>query len=228
MRRLTDDQKLQADVEYELANDFLIDESLIEVEVVDHVVTLMGTVGSYAEKVVAQNTARAVEGVHDLVNAVTVKPSEAMHPSDEELQRIVEQVLSWDALVPEQDLTVTVSDGLVALTGTVVAAPQAREAERAVSHIGGVRGVLNRIEIVEPDVSTGDVRRAIAEALGRRAAHQATHIDVVVDGDSVTLAGTTQSAQEKRAILGAVSHAPGISRVHDEMEVVGQPPAVAG
>ena len=216
-----DQERLRSAVERRLAGDFLIDESQIEVEVIERVVTLVGTVGSYAEKMVAQNTARSVEGVHNLVNAVVVKPPAAMNPGDAELKQMVEQILSWDALVPEQDLEVSIVDGLVALTGSCPIAAQAREAERAVSHLGGVRGVLNRIEVAEPELSPDDVRRIIGDALTTRAAHQASQIDVVIEGTTVTLAGTVHSAAEKRAIIGAVSHGSGVSDLHDELRVAG-------
>ncbi len=213
------DQRLSSAVEHRLASDFLIDESQIEVEVAGGVVTLVGTVGSYAEKVVAQNSARSVDGVHNLVNAIGVKSRSAMNPSDAELKAMVEQILSWDALVPEERLNVSVSDGLVALTGACPTSAQAREAERAVSHLGGVRGVLNRIEVAEPELSTEDVRRIIEDALMTRAVHQASQIDVIVGGATVTLAGTVQSAAEKRAVIGAVGHGPGVADLRNELRI---------
>lgn len=217
------DERIRRQVADELAWDFLIDESQIEVEVTDGVVTLVGTVGSHAEKIVAQHAAEAVEGVHDLVNSIDVKPTDDLHPTDDELRKIVEQVLAWDALVPEQDLTVSVVDGLVALTGSCPTNAQAAEAERAIGRLSGVRGVLNRIGVTPPSPNPGDVRSAIEEALRRRAAHQAAHIDVIVDGDRVTLRGAVSSPLERRAVIGAVGHAPGIALVCDELELVAQP-----
>ena len=63
---------LEARVRAALAADPLIDESQVEVEMGGEAVTLVGTVGSYAEKLMAQHVAQAVDGVHDLVNAVDV------------------------------------------------------------------------------------------------------------------------------------------------------------
>ncbi len=217
------DESLRRRVADELAWDFLIDESHIDVEVTDEVVTLIGTVGSYAEKVLAEHAAQAVEGVHDLVNSIDVKPQAELHPSDEELSEIVERVLAWDALVAEQDLEVSVVDGLVALSGTCATRAQAREAERAVTHLSGVRGVLNRIRVSPVGPSPELVRSTIEAALRRRAAHQAAQLDVVVNGSRVTLRGTVSSALERRAVIGAVGHAPGIDQVRDELELVAVP-----
>lgn len=224
MARNTDVERLRERVGAALGDDVLIDESQIEVEVAHGVVTLVGTVGSYAEKLIAQHVAQGIEGVHDLVNAIDVKPVKGLRLGDEELRAIVEQVLAWDALVPEQHLEVSVADGLVALTGWCPTRAQALEAERAVSHLCGVRDVLNRIEVATPALVPTDVRTVIAAALGRRAAHGASRIDVVVDGSTVTLRGAVQSPTERETIVGAVGHAPGISEVRDELWVEAQEP----
>lgn len=219
MSKLSPDALLRTKVLAEIAWDTMIDETHVDVDVANGVVTLVGTVGSYAEKLAAQDAAQVIEGVHDLINRIDVKPSSEMHPTDDELRSIVEQVLSWDALVPEQELNVQVSEGWVTLTGACEIASQANEARRAISHLAGVRGVADDITISTPELSTESVRESIATALERRASHRAHHIDVVVNGRSVTLAGVAQSANEKRAILGSVAHAPGIVCVIDEIEI---------
>jgi osmotically-inducible protein OsmY len=74
------DDELRDLVVDELAWDALIDDSQIDVQVVGGIVTLVGTVPSYAEKLAAQDAARAVDGVHDLVNEIDVKRSAGAHP----------------------------------------------------------------------------------------------------------------------------------------------------
>lgn len=220
MNARDEDQRLCSEIEQALIDDFLVDESKFDVEVSDGVTTLVGTVGTYAEKAVAQATARAVDGVHDLVTAVTVKPTEAVTPNDLDLKRMVELVLEWDALVPEIDIQVSVERGVVTLSGSCLTTVQAKEAERAISHLAGVQQLVNDIAVVDPEVGTDDVRAVIADALTRRALHQTAKVNVVVDGTKVTLAGPTQSFMEKRAIIGAVGHADGIEDVRDELTVV--------
>lgn len=219
MRKPTEDELVRDRVRQELAWDVLLDDSRIEVDVVDGVVTLIGSVGSYGEKKEAESAAQMVDGVHDLISAIEVKPRAELHPSDDEVTAMVEQVLQWDAVVPERDLIVSVADGMVALTGTCPTVAQAKEAERAIAHLSGVRGVVNQIDITPPETSPADVRQVIVEALSRRAAHQAAGIDVTVDGTVVTLSGPVSSAMERRAVLGAVGHAPGITEVRDELHI---------
>lgn len=213
------DQMLRDAVLGELAWDTSIDESQVDVSVNQGVVTLVGTVGSYAEKLAVQRAAWAVEGVHNLANDVDVKPAAEIRPDDARLIELCRQVLSWDALVPEQGIELSVTDGWIVLSGEVAVVSQRQEAERAVSHLQGVRGLTNRIDVTGPEKTPNEVRQAITEALQRRASHRANHIDVIVDGGTVTLRGTTQSHLEKTAILGAVGHAPGIEVVTDELRI---------
>jgi osmotically-inducible protein OsmY len=63
------------------------------------------------------------------------------------------------------------------------------------------------------------VRNLIEEALERRAQREAGHIQVEVGDGRVTLTGRVRSWEEKRAILGAVSHARGVSEVTDRLVI---------
>ena len=214
------DGELRGLVLDELTWDALVDESQIDAAVERGIVTLVGTVPSYAMKLGAQEAVRSVEGVHDVVDEIDVGPRGERSVVDEELVGILTQVLVWDSLVPDQDLSVSVSDGWVTLRGSVTAASQRTEAERSVAHIAGVRGVTNEIEIVDLNRVPRDVRAEIAGALGRRATHRLGHIDVIVDGAHVSLRGVVQTEAEKTAVLGAVAHAPGVVRVVcDELRV---------
>lgn len=59
----------------------------------------------------------------------------------------------------------------------------------------------------------------IEEALERRAEREAKRINVEVVDSTVTLSGAVRSWAEKRAILGAVSHAPGVRTVEESLFV---------
>ncbi len=206
-------------IEDALAGDVLLDESQLFVEVTDDVVTLAGTVESYAEKILAQHAVLGIAGVQDLVNAVDVKPAPDRHPSDQDLADMVARVLAWDALVPEQHIEISVVDGMVALVGSCATRAQAGEAERAVARLYGVRGVVNRIEVTSAGPSPTEIRTIMEEALRRRAAHQASSLDVAVDGPVVTVRGAVGSAMERRAVIGAVGHAAGVDEVRDELDI---------
>ena len=215
----------------------LIDATQLAVGVEDSIVTVVGTLPSLAQKLVVLDAVESVDGVRGVVSHVDVKPTlqpsetpvntETSVNTDVELERIVGQVMKWNALVPENEVSHVVVDGWVTLGGTVATATQRTEAEHVVAHILGVRGVTNEIELAPPILSPADIRATIVEALERHAAHQARDIGIVVDGNRVTLSGSVESPLEKRAVLGAVSHAPGVETVCQGL-VVRPLPKVAG
>lgn len=86
-------------------------------------------------------------------------------------------------------------------------------------HIGGVRGVLNHIEVA-PKTVQRDVRRRIVQSLHRNADLDARHIDVVVAGDVVTLTGTVGSWSQYEAAERGAGSAPGIRQVDNQIRVV--------
>ena len=223
MPKLDDDEILRTRVLDELDWDAMVDAAQIDAAAQRGVVTLVGTVASYGEKLAAEAAAQAVHGVHDLINDIDVRPGGDLYPSDEELEEMATSVLKWDALVPDASVEALVSSGWITLRGEVTLPAQRDRAEQVVGHLAGVSGVTNQITIETPDLLPADVRASIENALTRRAIHQAAHIDIVVDGPTVTLAGTVQSPLEKRAILGAVRHAPGINLVCDELHIEERP-----
>ena len=223
MPKLDDDEILRTRVLDELDWDAMVDAAQIDAAAQRGVVTLVGTVASYGEKLAAEAAAQAVHGVHDLINDIDVRPGGDLYPSDEELEEMATSVLKWDALVPDASVEALVSSGWITLRGEVTLPAQRDRAEQVVGHLAGVSGVTNQITIETPDLLPAYVRASIENALTRRAIHQAAHIDIVVDGPTVTLAGTVQSPLEKRAILGAVRHAPGINLVCDELHIEERP-----
>lgn len=109
-------------------------------------------------------------------------------------------------------------DGHVTLTGKVGWLYQARDAEMAVRHLKGVRGVFNHIEVAGGTVAR-DVRHRIVEALHRNADLDARHVAITVSGGVATLTGSVTTWQQRETAERAAASAPGISRVVNEILV---------
>jgi osmotically-inducible protein OsmY len=213
------DAQIKHAVLQELAWDTRVKETEVGVEVDRGVVTLTGTVDSYAKKLAAQEAAHHVVGVLDVVNNLHVHAFGQGTGSDTELAHRVRQTLEWDVLVPDHQITSTVEDGWVTLAGQVEVWNQREEAERAIRFLAGVRGVTNLITVTPQQITPYEVRRTLQAALERRAVREAARIQVAVTGGTVTLSGRVQSWFEKRAILGAIRHAPGVEAVDDHLRI---------
>jgi osmotically-inducible protein OsmY len=168
------DSDILHDVARELAWDTRISPTEIGLQVKDAVVTLTGTVDSWAKLRSAQEAAHRVAGVLDVANDLAVKPAGSAERTDTEIAQAVRRALEWDVLVPHQHIRSTVAHGTVMLEGTVTHWSQRFDAERAIERLAGVKRVANRIE-VEPDekVNLDRARHAVDKALERHAEREA-------------------------------------------------------
>jgi osmotically-inducible protein OsmY len=96
------------------------------------------------------------------------------------------------------------------------------DAEKAVRHIRGVRGVVNRIAMA-PMIAARNVRHRIVEALHRNADLDARHVQAHAAGDVVTLTGHVGTWLQREIAEHAAAGAPGIRRVDNQITV--DPPA---
>lgn len=218
MNRKTD-HEIKSQITRELKWDSRIGWAAISVQVHGGVVTLTGTVTSYAKKQAAQDAAHRIAGVLDVANEIVVAPSGDPVRTDEDIAHAVRHVLEWDALVPDERIKSTVSDGWVTLEGDVDLWREREDAERTVLRLEGVIGVTNKIDVVTKEVDPRELREQIEYALERRADRQAERMRIQVKGGEVDLTGRVHSWQEKRAIIGSISHVPGVVVVKDHLRV---------
>jgi osmotically-inducible protein OsmY len=64
---------------------------------------------------------------------------------------------------------------------------------------------------------TEDVRKAIEQALERRAAREAKRIHVDVRDGIVTLTGAVHSWAERKSVLAAARFTPGVREIEDRL-----------
>lgn len=139
------DTELRARIENLLAWEPSIDETQLEIDVSNSVVTLGGTVDAHWKSSYAQQKAGGVGGVRDIDNKLVVVPSNRI--TDEMIARDVTEALDRDALVDLRKLSVTVNDGTVTLAGAVPGGAARRAAVHDASLTAGVVGVRNELTI---------------------------------------------------------------------------------
>jgi len=216
---LKSDSQIQQQVLQELKWDPRVDENEIGVQVAKGIVTLTGTIDSYAKKVAAREASHRVEGVLDVADELVVRSVLGKERPDSEVAKAVRAALEWDAFVPDDKIRTTVSKGWVTLEGELEQWYQREDARRAIERLNGVRGVTNQIVIKARGADAGTVRAAIEEALERQAEREAKRIRVSVKDGTVRLTGTVRSWSEKNAVERAASFAPGASWIENELSV---------
>ena len=130
--------QLQNDVRAELAWDPRVDDKEVRVAATDGVVTLTGSVPSFAEKWAAERAAERVFGVKAVANDLAVAVPVTYQRSDTDIAQAVVDALVWDVQVPETDIKAAVSDGWITLEGDVEWRYQRDAAARAVRNLSGV------------------------------------------------------------------------------------------
>lgn len=211
------DSALEKDVREELLFDPRVDVKAITVSAKGGVVTLTGSVPSYAAKFAAYHDAERVSGVNVVVEHMDVSLPDMHSRNDADLGKAVTAALRWDVRVPEGKIKVSVRDGWITLEGSVDWQYQRVAADEAVRYLIGVKGVDNLIA-VSPVKRALDVKQHITDALRRSAETDAREITVeTADSGSVTLRGRIHSWAEREEVNRAAWATPGVRKVQDEL-----------
>jgi osmotically-inducible protein OsmY len=213
------DKDLERDVRDELAFDPRVDVKAIAVTARAGVVTLSGSVPTYAAKIGAYHDAERVNGVRAVVEHMEVALPDAHARSDADLAKTVADSLLWHVDVPYGKINTSVRDGWVTLEGTVDWAYQRSAAKDALRYLTGIKGLRDLIA-VSPSrpASAIDVKQHIKAALTRSAEVDAQGITVdTADGGGVTLRGTVHSWAEREEAVRAAWATTGVRKVQDEL-----------
>ena len=211
------DTQLKNDVMEELLWEPTVTMRNVNVAAKDGIVTLSGTVPTYAEKSTAQKATQRVEGVKAIAEELEVELDTTHIRQESEIAEAVVQSLKWHVWVPNS-VQVTVEHGWVTLSGAVPWDFQRNSAADAVKHLSGVLGVTNNITL-KPIVPPNAVKDAIEKALKRDAEINADDITVSAVGAKVTLAGFVASWHERNEAGTVAWNAPGVTHVENNLTV---------
>jgi len=213
------DKQLQRDVLDELQYEPSVDASKIGVIAHDGIVSLTGTVASYAEQNAATHAAERIAGVKAVANETKVEVPSVHQRDDADIAQAVLNALKWHIWVPQDDIKVSVERAWVTLEGTVNSKFQRTSADDAVRYLTGVKGVINLISVKQPAINSSEVKLKIEKALRRATELEAAHIDVEVQGNKVVLRGNVRSWAERSDAERAAWAAPGVGQVEDNLTI---------
>lgn len=140
------DDKLRDAVLARLAEATQLSTTEIGVTASEGVITLSGYVDDDAARHAAATATLEVTGVRGVANEIEVKPFSLL--TDTDLAKTVLQVLESKFGLDAARLTVTVAQGWLTLEGEVEEKAQKAAAENAVQDLFGVRGVVNKIQVI--------------------------------------------------------------------------------
>ena len=211
-------EQLQKDVQDAIKWEPLLNAAEIGVTAKDGIVTLTGTVDSYIKKLEAEDATKNVAGVKALVEKIEIHFESFAQKSDNEIAMEVVNALKWNWEVPNDKVKVKVENGYVTLDGTLPWNYQREAAKKAVSNLGGVKGISNNIKI-KSETHDSIEQVEIEQALGRNWSIDDKNIHVKVAGNKVTLTGEVDSFYQKDEAERIAWNAPGVWVVDNELAI---------
>jgi osmotically-inducible protein OsmY len=213
------DVEIEAQIREELQWDCRTEGADLGVNVAEGLVTLSGQVKNYAIKCAAEEAVRRIAGVQVVRNNIKVKIPFNAWKADIEIAEAAAYLFDWNVLIPREQVGALVEGGWVTLIGRVDCWSQREEVERAVSHLAGVLGVINRIRVNAAEVESQKVCESIEATLERYSPQEAQQVHIEMEEGTVRLSGQVPNWGERYAVRQAVGFAPGVRQVVDELKV---------
>ena len=205
-----DDGQVAEAVETQLQVKKDIPAHLVDVEVEEGIVKLSGSTEHLLAREMAETSALSVRGVLGVVNLLEVK---VPNLADDTLRNRILKAFEWDPAVEVNEVTPTVRDGHVILSGNVDSYQEKMLVEDVTASVRGVRKITNYLEFVKdnqlPDM---EIREEITEILDYDGLIDGSLIDVMVEDASVRLRGVVSSAYEKERAI-RLANMPGVDTV---------------
>jgi len=217
-KEMKNNEDLQKDVLDAIKWEPLLNAAEIGVTAKDGVVTLTGTVDSYAKKSEAEEAAKNVPGVKAIVEKIEIEFGLMGQKNDTEIANKILSAFNWNWEVPNDKVKVKVENGWVTLEGALEWNYQKEAAKNAVRNLVGVKGVTNNITVKSETLDAID-RKDIELALSRNWSTYDQNIEVKVLGKNVTLTGSVDSLYRRNEAGRIASNAPGCSSIDNELVI---------
>ena len=212
-------EELQKDVQNAIKWEPLLNAAEIGVTAKDGIITLTGSVNSYAKKSEAEMATKNVAGVKAVVEKIEIKfGSDWAKKDDNEIATEVLNAIKWNWEVPNDKVKLKVEKGWITLDGELSWNFQREAAKNAIKNLLGVTGVSNNITI-KAESHDKIEKTKVEDALSRNWSINTQDIDVTVSGTAVTLSGTVSSWYQKDEAGRIAWNTPGIWTVNNELEV---------
>jgi osmotically-inducible protein OsmY len=225
------DAEIRPEIEGVLERDVLVDASRITVEVDDGRVTLTGAAGSVAEVERAKADSwvtgvTAVDADGLKVESWHETPERRSPPvlrTDAEIKEAIEDAFLYDPRVYSFNPEVSVSGGVVTLSGTVDNLKAKQAAERDARNTVGVWRVKNYLT-VRPSVAVSDMKitQQIETAMVFNPLVDSQDVSVTSQNGLVTLTGKVDSFVEKSEAEDVAMRTNGVVAVTNALDVANQ------
>jgi osmotically-inducible protein OsmY len=141
------DDEILKDIREELKWEPLLHDLRINAAVKNGVVTLSGKTSNYRARRAATQATGRVKGVKIIYDKIEVCLPVYDCLDDRIINIEITNALHWHGVVPSDKITATVKHGIVTLTGEADEPYQLETAVNAISHLRGIKDIINHITI---------------------------------------------------------------------------------
>lgn len=215
------DQKIKADILMRIRRDSRINDAMIDAEVRNGLVNLIGTVSSYAKKLAVQLKVKQTRGVISVDNQLKVfYPHTYGLPLPEEIRKTAETILAADPDIDETKIDIHLDSGTVTLKGSVKFFWMLPRVEEIISNIIGVLDLKNELAVVPTEKVDDEIIAAqIMEELVNSETVDQSQVLVEVEDGAVILSGTVKNYAARDEVYNAVMYKPGIKSITNNIAV---------
>ena len=201
-----------------------IDESQIDVSVINGIATLKGCVTTYPEKVLTEIESSMVPGIISIINEIEVKLSEKSKvQSDKDVEEAMFCLLDANSEINPNDVKVSVKDGIISLEGKVDSLWKREKIQKMASQIKGVNSIKNYI-LVKPskEISDEKIEELISKSLENSVRIDSKNVNVKAENGIVIVSGVVSSLVEYEAIIEIINSTNGVLDIENQLKWIHQ------
>lgn len=216
------DAEIRRAVQGALIRNSLVDRDDITVFVENGRVTLSGEVSNWIEQQEALDAAQFTAGVTSVVDDLEIAEAAFDDIPTDTIREEVRQQLEWDVRVNASNVSLSVADGIVTLSGTVATSAARSAAVASAWSVAGVRDVVSRLEVAASEqTGAGEgLARIVENALQLDPDVAVTGLEVAEDDGVVELYGSVDQAWMVREAEAIARNTVGVTAVENNLVVV--------
>lgn len=223
------DVDIAMDVQEALRSDPASESYKVQVAVQQGLVTITGTVGSYAERLLAERIVKGIRGVIEIRDGIAV--AYQGQRSGPEIAGDIRDRLQWDIWLGDDRIAVAMKDGAAFLTGSVACVRDTRRAFED-AWVDGVRSVdISGLHVdpwirddaqramINVPTSDHDIGQAILAAWHLDPRTSGSRLAVTVEDGEATISGAVGNLRARISAAQDAQNTVGVASVANRVQV---------
>lgn len=215
------EEQIKRNVIDQLRWDSRVEISNLKVDVSGGEVKVSGIIPTWRMREIVNMDVLDVAGVTYLVNNLKVQSvSSVILPSDVQIKKTIEKMLNRDPDINAENITITVNEGTLSLSGTVKAVWQKLKAENIASSVNGIFQVQNRLTVAPTETYADQaISEDIMAAFTRNVHIDAQEVSLKVENQIVFMSGRVPNWKAYYAARDIAVYTRGVLDVQNNLWV---------